>query len=100
LLNRSRLVKDTPGYIEDAIGTLRKKAFPIARQVANMKYAAKLEATMDEYRPSDTHPSKPSPKAMCQWKRTTGIFWISTSSLPSTPTQAEQHSFFPRLALT
>ena len=40
--------KDTPGYIEDAIGTLRKKAFPIARQVANMKYAAKLEATMDE----------------------------------------------------
>ena len=40
--------KDTPGYIEDAIGTLRKKAFPIARQVANMKYAAKLEATMDD----------------------------------------------------
>ena len=42
--------KETSGFNRDAVKTLREKAFPIARQVANMKYAAKLDKLVADAR--------------------------------------------------
>ena len=46
--------KETSGFNKDAVKALREKAFPIARQVANMKYAAKLDKLVADMRESIT----------------------------------------------
>ena len=46
--------KETSGFNKDAVKALREKAFPIARQVANMKYAAKLDKLVADMRESVT----------------------------------------------
>jgi hypothetical protein len=38
--------KETSGYQRDAVGAFRKKAFPTVRQIANLKYAAKLDSVL------------------------------------------------------
>ena len=40
--------KETSGFNKDAIGAFRKKAFATVKQVANLKYAAKLDAVITE----------------------------------------------------